>query len=437
VEELQRQLTDERSRVREQETEDSFLRSQVVALRTQLSNAVADSGRLRKDVAAREADLRDKSRESSDAIVRLGMLRNYLAENGISVDEDEIRRPRGQGAASPVAIAELESKLAERTRLHENAERELAQALRRTRDAETQISQLSTQLDRVRSTQSPRHNDVASDVRVTEVEQKLEETERTYKARMQQMEEDYQLAVHYVKGTEKMMRRMRDELTKQKNSNTALQADLDAARGVRSPQDPRIRGINGRTTPSSDDGNDVATRGQLVDAQRQLQRLQNENRELRIRLDSLEKELEQIRDNLVSSQRESEDRLMQVEDLQHEVERLQSSLVIARGSQGETLLEKLSNENTSLRRENDQLSHKIGLLLEVDQPTFGQGRPISGVSARRLSNSSSENALAFEHLSSELDDWQRQLASSMSNRRPLSDFDSEPIPSQRTRSPHS
>ena len=227
------------------------------------------------------------------------------------------------------------------------------------------------------------------------------------------------------------MRKMRDELTKQKSSNTALQADLDAARGGKSPAN---RSINGRTTPSSEDD---ALRGQLSESQKQVQRLHNENKELRLRLDSLEKDLELLRDNLVASQRESDDRLGQIEELQHDVERLQSSLVIARGGHEETLLEKLSNENTSLRRENEQLSHKIGLLLEVEQPSFGQGRPMSGASARRASATSIDNALAFEHLSSELDDWQRQLASSMSNRRPLSDFDSEPIVTERTRSPRS
>jgi chromosome segregation ATPase len=216
-----------------------------------------------------------------------------------------------------------------------------------------------------------------------------------------------------------MMRRMRDELTKQKSAYSSLQSELDSVRGRSSVEPGSRTRVNGRATPS-EDGHEI--RGQLVDAQRQAQRLLNENKDLRLRLDSLERELETLRDNLMASQAESEERLGKVEELENEVHRLQSSLVISRGGHDETALEKLSNENNTLKRENEQLSHKIGLLLDVDTPNF---RPISTASAAGLVRPSSTSS--SELLSSELDDWQRQLAGTLGNRRPLADFDTEPL----------
>lgn len=220
-----------------------------------------------------------------------------------------------------------------------------------------------------------------------------------------------------------MMRKMKDELNRQKSLNQSL---TEQDRSGSTELGSKIR-LNGRGTPSSDESHsNELMRNQLSEAQRQVQRLNGDNRDLRERLETLENDIALMRENLIATQRESDDRLTRIEELEQDVERLEKSLVIARGSQDETLLEKLSDENTSLKHENEQLAHKIGLLLE--EPSFGQGlnRPISGISERRLSTSSSENAMAFEHLSSELDDWQQRLASSMSNRRPLNEYDPHP-----------
>lgn len=193
---MQSQLNDERHRVREAESEQQHLRSQIIGFRAQLSNALSDSGRFRNEYTSKETQLQESLKETANINIQLAMLRNYLAENGLSPDHDSF----GSVAGSSARVTELEKQLEERIRLHENSERELAQAMRRRRDAEAHISALTSQLDHTHtSSPSPIVESDSALARATEAEHKLEEAERGYKARMQQMEEDYQLAVHYVK----------------------------------------------------------------------------------------------------------------------------------------------------------------------------------------------------------------------------------------------
>ena len=118
------------------------------------------------------------------------------------------------------------------------------------------------------------------------------------------------------------MRRMKDEVNRQKSLNANLQSELETRGGPGSENNSRLRGVNGRNTPLSEDGLDL--RVQLSDAQRQNQRLTSENRDLRRRMESLEQEIENLRNNLVASQREADERLSHVEDLEQVIERLES-----------------------------------------------------------------------------------------------------------------
>jgi len=212
-----------------------------------------------------------------------------------------------------------------------------------------------------------------------------------------------------------------------------LQNELDTSRGVNgSEAGSRTRNANGRNTPLSDD---EGLRNQLTESQRQNQRLTMENQDLVRRLDSLHAEVEELRDNLAATQRSSEARLQHAEDLQAEVDRLDSALRLPRGGNNETLVQ-IAGENAALRAENRMLTDKINLLLEVDQPGYNGGdHRASAISARRGSRSSSENAMALESLTNELDDWQRRLASSTSSHRPLSEYDESPrhTPTERMR----
>lgn len=201
ADEAQEELSNQHQKVREVDTENSSLRSQVIGFRTQLSIALADSGRLHKDLLAKETELQVKSKEASGAALRLDAMRSYLAANGV-VAEDEDGNPLRADDVMSSRFQELEDRLAERTRAHEISERELQALLSQKQDVDTQVESLSAQLDRLRTTQSPSHrngHDSGSEARIADLETKLEETENSYKARLQQLEEDYQLAVHYVK----------------------------------------------------------------------------------------------------------------------------------------------------------------------------------------------------------------------------------------------
>jgi len=200
ADEANSKLGDERRRNQELEIEETTLQNQIISLRAQLSTSHADAARLRKELSATENRVKDRTKEFSEANARLAMLRNYLAENGVSIDEDALQRPssRLNGTASPDALSELENKLAERTRMYEKSERELTQALRSKQDMEARVSELSAQLDSARSTRSP-SDPATTDARVQEAEQKLELAQQSFKEQIQQLETDYQLAVNYVK----------------------------------------------------------------------------------------------------------------------------------------------------------------------------------------------------------------------------------------------
>lgn len=198
VDEAQNEILLGKKHVKELEKERSAMRIQINSLRVQMQTVVADHGKLRQDIAAKEVLLNERSRVASDAELRVAMFKNYFADHGEQVDEDELRAKIGE---APARVVELETKLASRLRMQEDMERDLEAAVRRRDELEMQVKRLANQLEHVRATHSPSSNrsDDQWESRALEAEQKLVETESSFKLKLQQMEDDYQVAVKYVK----------------------------------------------------------------------------------------------------------------------------------------------------------------------------------------------------------------------------------------------
>lgn len=61
---------------------------------------------------------------------------------------------------------------------------------------------------------------------------KEQEAERAFREKIEQLERDYQAAAHYVKTAEKMVKQMKDELTKSHDVNRRLQRELKQSRSM-------------------------------------------------------------------------------------------------------------------------------------------------------------------------------------------------------------
>lgn len=188
-----------------------------------------------------------------------------------------------------------------------------------------------------------------------------------------------------------MLRRMKEELTKQKDLNASLRSELDSSRGANSTQ------TTSRSIPPKGDDEDLGNR--LIESQRQNQRLTMDNQDLHRRLDSLHVEVEELKDDLASARRSSDAQTQQVEDLQAEIDRLDSALREALRSDGGDSLIQILAENAALQAENRILTEKINLLLETDCRA-------SVTSSVRASLSSFGNGSVVESLDNGLGDWQ-------------------------------
>ncbi|OCF30994.1 hypothetical protein I316_07401 [Kwoniella heveanensis BCC8398] len=343
-----------RSKARELEAKVQSLRAELRTSRTKLLSAQAEVTKYKDVQVSRDGEIKEKEMALTDLETRCTVLRNLLADHGIAVADSDL-----ENAETP-STRELETQLRDRGRAHEAAQREIEDLRLRCEEAEDKVESLGRLVERIKDARSPTAASMRSptptgdsDRRVGELEKRLVDMEKEHREKVKAVESDYQTAVRYVKGTEKMLKRMKDELNKQKATNATLQTELDNVRGQ---PGSRTRDLSGRSTPSSSEG----------ELQRKLSTLQHQHQKL-------QEDFNASQDVLNARNREVELLRMRVEETERECEGLREDLEQAR-QRIQTLLE-------------------VGVVSDDDDDDEEGG--------------SEEASMAFDKFTKELKQWER------------------------------
>ncbi|KAK4145795.1 uncharacterized protein C8A04DRAFT_10340 [Dichotomopilus funicola] len=269
-----------------------------VSIRRQLQNALRETQSLQAGSSDLKKELDKQKQETNAMQVQYNALKDILGERGISPTAAAAVRARNSPRHSPRGGSPEQMRL---------------------RELEQQLTAAQTALE-----------DTKSQAAV-----EAQESESAYRDKLAQLENDYQSAVHYVKGTEKMLKQLKEQLSRYKTENGKLKeqlADMEehletggaAARDLHAP----------------------------ADWERQQQSLQDEVEKLRTELHGTASNLEQQVRKLADAQRERDSAVRNSEQAQHRLETSKRDL------------EQLQHENELLETRARDAENKVSTLLD-------------------------------------------------------------------------
>lgn len=156
-----------------------------VGIRRQLQSALRDTQTLQ----AANTDLKNK------------LAAQQLETNAMSVQHTTLKDILSERGISPTASVKARGVVSPRLNSPEQ---------NRLRDLETQLAN------------SNAANEEAKQIYAIQAQ----EADSAYREKLTQLESDYQSAVHYVKGTEKMLKQLKDQLARYKTENGKLKSDM-------------------------------------------------------------------------------------------------------------------------------------------------------------------------------------------------------------------
>lgn len=355
-----------------------------MSIRKQLQSTMREIQTLQAANTEMKYQLANQQLETNAVHVQHNTLKDILGERGIS----PVGAARARGLSSPQSGANTPD-------------------LSRLRELEQQLSQ---------SVQA--HQETKQ-----QYESREQEADSVYREKLSQLENDYQSAVHYVKGTEKMLKRMKDELAKYKSDNSKMKEQLADA--------------DGRAAQGEAAGNWEAERAHL---NKQIEALQADISSSRTQL---ERQMAEVRDQLATARQERDQLKQSHEETQRQ---LSTSTHQARSD-----LAQLQQENALLERRAQDAEQKVSLLLDQVEHSVDnyrrQSRQVDltnagGTHQRALSGAESiseaslyaavdnRNSMALDSLASELETLRTHWETTNKNYRlsNVFDYDDRPTP---------
>lgn len=359
-------------------------------IRRQLQTALRDVANHQAQNRQLAAQIETHQRDASALAVQHGALKDLLGERGIDVVSSR-RSPRSDTPGSPAdsRLRDLEQQLQSSMKSHEETKNMF--------------------------------------------ESREQEAERAYRERLEQLENDYQSLLTYVKGTEKMLKKMKEELTKYKTQNQKLQMDLEKSR---------------QTLKSTDE-----TQHDAAAWATEREALQTSINELK---SSMTRQIQHLEANMGVVQRDLA--TAQTERDQQKASHDQMTRSIA---QKESELNQLKSENSMLETRALDAEHRVTMLLDQVGSSISNIRRQSQMPPSHSAHSSQANgasighnrdpsqstvtdtsehdddvdargSLALDHLASELETLRTQWENTSRSYRLSDRFEFERTPTQET-----
>lgn len=369
-----------------------------VTIRRQLQSALRETQSLQATNADLKNNLSSQQLEANAISVQHSTLKDILAERGISPTSaasrtKSIQSPR-DGSPDLPRIRDLEKQLAASIAAHEETKQTLSS--------------------------------------------QAQESEAAYREKLTQLDNDYQSAVHYVKGTEKMLKQLKEQLSRYKSENSRLKEELADAEGKGAPaggEAPADWEAERKQLREKVEALQLEIQGSSAQLQQQLQSVRQQLADTRQAQDAATRNSEAVNERLAATRKE-------LEQLQQE-----NALLEQRASDAETkvsmLLDQVENSVTNYRRRSRQVPSISSAEQDAlaAQPTISVDPTSNGGHARQASSDAgstyspmgdARNSAALDNLANELETLRSHWEATNKNYRLSNAFDFETGPAPAT-----